>query len=65
MKRLAITPKDIQIIEGKSERFGRNQIKKIKAVLNKEAHQIITIEEYCNFMGLEVDQVILFLGVKK
>ena len=57
MKRICIYPKDIQIVTGKSERYGRNIIKMIKESLSKEKHQLVTIDEFCTFMGLEISKV--------
>lgn len=57
MSRICIYPKDVQIVTGKSERYGRTIIKKIKERLNKESHQLVTIEEFCNFMGFETSEV--------
>ncbi len=57
MKRICIYPKDIQIITGKSERYGRSIIKLIKEHLNKEKHQLVTIDEFCEYIGLEVSDV--------
>jgi hypothetical protein len=52
MERICIYPKDIQIITGKSEREARNSIITIKSKLNKEKHQAITIQEFCNYIGI-------------
>ena len=52
MERLCIYPKDIQIVTGRSERFGRNLIRKIKESLRKQNHQFVTIEEFCTYTGL-------------
>ena len=57
MNRLCIYPKDIQIITGRSERYGRNLIKKIKEHLKKQQHQVVTVEEFCQYMGLQLDVV--------
>lgn len=57
MNRLCIYPKDIQIITGKSERYGRYLIKRIKEHFNKEQHQVVTIEEFCQYMGLQFETV--------
>lgn len=57
MKRICIYPKDVQVITGKSERYGRYIIKKIKEDLNKQKHQLITIDEFCEFMGLESEKI--------
>ena len=58
MNRLCIYPKDIQIITGRSDRYGRNLIKKIKEYLNKPSHQVVTVEEFCQYMGLQPDAVV-------
>ncbi|WP_206106591.1 hypothetical protein [Ilyomonas limi] len=57
MERLCIYPKDVQVITGRSERYGRNVIKKIREQLNKQTHQFITIEEFCDYTGLCVTTV--------
>ncbi len=57
MERLCIYPKDIQVVTGRSERYGRNLIKKIKERFSKEDHQFITIEEFCSYSGLAINEV--------
>ena len=57
MCRICIYPKDVQVVTGKSERYGRTIIKAIKERLNKEAHQLVTIDEFCDFMGFEISKV--------
>jgi len=57
MVRLCIYPKDIQIVTGKSERYGRRLLKKIKDDIAKENHQYITVEEFCTFTGLKLEEV--------
>lgn len=61
--RLCVYPKDVQRITGKSERYGRMLLLKIKEALNKEEHQFISIEEFCTYTGLKIDQVqVLLIG---
>jgi hypothetical protein len=57
MKRIVIYPKDIMIITGKSERYSREILKKVKAHLSKEEYQYITVNEFCIYMGLDSDQI--------
>lgn len=57
MKRVVIYPKDIMIITGKSERYSRYLIQRIKQHLKKEQHQVVSISEFCNYMGLEPNEV--------
>jgi hypothetical protein len=58
MNRLCIYPKDIQIITGKSDRYGRYLIKRIKDYFKKEQHQAVTVEEFCQYMGLQLEAVV-------
>jgi hypothetical protein len=57
LKRLIIYPKDIMLITGKSERYSRYLHKRIKKQLGKEDHQVISVNEFCNYMGLDADEV--------
>ncbi|MFY0624858.1 MAG: hypothetical protein JXR07_01105 [Reichenbachiella sp.] len=61
LKRIIIYPKDIQRITGKSERYGRMVLQKIKTNLNKESHQLVTIEEYSNYAGVGVEAIVDFI----
>ena len=38
-------------------RLSRTIIKKIKEHLNKENHQLVTIDEFCDFMGFNAEKV--------
>lgn len=60
--RIIIYPKDVQKITGKSERYGRMLLKQIKDKLNKEEHQFVTIDEFCQFTGVKPEQVHPFLN---
>jgi hypothetical protein len=57
MNRICIYPKDIQIITGKSERQSRNIITQIRIQNNKEKHQPVTLDEFCNYMGFKTIDV--------
>jgi Fic family protein len=50
--RVVIYPKDIQLITGKSERYGRLLLKKIRRANQKQEHQFITINEFSSFTGI-------------
>jgi len=54
MNRLCIYPKDIQVITGRSDRYGKNLIKKIKEHFNKQQHQFVTVQESWQYMGLQL-----------
>ncbi|MDG1803482.1 hypothetical protein [Flavicella sp.] len=52
--RACIYPKDIQCITGRSERYGRKLLNKIKVYFGKESHQFITSEEFSEFSGIKL-----------
>ncbi len=56
-KRICIYPKDIVRITGKSERYARKLIDKIKIQLSKNENQFISVDEFCQFTGLKIEQV--------
>ena len=57
LTRICIYPKDIQRITGKSERYSRNLILKIKTTLKKEEHQVLTVQEFCTYMGIPYESI--------
>ncbi|MEP0938205.1 MAG: hypothetical protein ABJQ84_01685 [Ekhidna sp.] len=61
LKRIIIYPKDIQRITGKSERYGRQVIRKIKEELKKDDHQLVTIHEFANYTGIDADLINEFI----
>ncbi|MFN8238572.1 MAG: hypothetical protein U0T77_10415 [Chitinophagales bacterium] len=63
MERICIYPKDVQVVTGKSERWGREIIKKIKTRFSKQDHQLVTIDEFCTYLGLEENKANSFLGI--
>jgi len=50
-------PKDVQRIMGTEYTQARRYLKKIKKHLNKEKHQYISVEEFCLYTGLPLDEV--------
>ena len=59
--RICIYPKDIVRITGKSERYGRKLIEKIRSKYLKNEDQFISVEEFCQYTGLKIEQVQPFL----
>jgi hypothetical protein len=57
LKRVVIYPKDIMVITGKSERYSREILRKIKTLHNKQKHQLVSVAEFCDFIGLNTDEV--------
>jgi hypothetical protein len=45
----------------KSERYGRKLLEKIKKEYSKKEHQFISVDEFCQFTGLKVEQVQLLI----
>lgn len=62
LKRLVIYTKDIQCITGRSERYARKVLKKIREKFNKERHQVITRSEFCTYMNLREDEIDNYLA---
>ncbi|TVZ60366.1 hypothetical protein NA63_2919 [Flavobacteriaceae bacterium MAR_2010_105] len=60
-KRICIYPKDIQLITGRSERYGRKLIKDIKDYLGKQSHQFITIDEFSEYTGIKEETIIKYI----
>ena len=57
MKNIIIYPKDIERITGRTDRYGRKLITRIKKHLNKKDHQFITLDEFCDFTGLDINTI--------
>lgn len=56
-KRTCVYPKDIQRITGRSARYGRKILSTIRERLNKEPHQFITVDEFAEYAGIDVEVV--------
>jgi len=56
-KRICIYAKDIQLITGRTERYGNKLLVKIKRHLKKESHHMVTINEFCDYTGLPLNEV--------
>jgi len=62
MTRIVIYPSDIIILTNKSESYARKEIQNLKKVLNKEKHQKVTIKEYCQYYGFNLEEVLSILS---
>ena len=56
-KRLCIYPKDIQRITGKSYRQSIRLMQTIRRDLNKQQNELVSIEEFCHYTSLKMEQV--------
>lgn len=57
VSRITIYAKDISLITGRTERYSRKLMKKIRDRLQKDRDQFISIEEFCAYTGLSYDEV--------
>ncbi len=55
--KVIIYPKDIQVITGRSERYAQNTLARIKKALGKPKHQLVTYQEFCEFMGISLEEL--------
>ena len=60
-KRLCIYPKDIQRITGKSYRQSIRLLQKIRTKLNKLENEFVSIEEFCQYTSLKIEQVLILI----
>jgi hypothetical protein len=56
--RVCIYPKDVQRITGKTYRQARLYLHKVKTKYEKQPDQLISIEEFCEFSGLQIEHVL-------
>jgi len=62
VKRICIYPKDIQRITGKSERYGRLLLSKVKRTQRKRITPTHNCYEFCRYTELKIEQVALFIA---
>ncbi len=60
-RRVIIYPKDVMRITGKSERYGRKILQKIRSKYSKEDHQFVTLVEFSEFTGIPMDMISPFI----
>lgn len=60
-KRLCIYPKDIQRITGKSYRQSARLLQKIRTELRKLENEFVSVEEFCQYTSLKLEQVEAFI----
>ncbi len=57
MRRICIYPKDIARITGKSYRQSLRIYNTIKKLKGKDMHQLVTVDEACDYLGLQQEMV--------
>lgn len=55
--RLVIYPKDVQLITGRGKSSATRLISRMRKLLGKSKDQVITIQEFCAYMGLDEHSV--------
>lgn len=55
--RIVIYPQDVAMITGRSDRYGRLIIQRIKKQLGKKAHQYVTIQEFATYIAVDLSIV--------
>ena len=63
MNRIVIYPQDVALITGRSDRYGRMIIKRIKEELGKEDHQFVTIQEFAHYIGIEASEITAIISL--
>ena len=56
-KRICIYAKDIQIITGRSERYGCKVLQTIHEILDKESRQFVIIYQFSDYWGIELEVI--------
>ena len=56
-----IYTKDVQRITGKSDRYARRLMARMKLKYQKEKGQPVSLNEFCEYMGLTKEEVSNFL----
>lgn len=55
--RVVIYPKDVQRLTGKSEKYSRMLLRKIKQKKEKAEHQFVSIDDFAEYTGITVDLI--------
>ena len=61
-ERICIYPKDVMLITGRSERSGCRLLQTIKKKYKKTKHQFVSIFEFSEYTGLEINEIRGFLN---
>ena len=52
-RRIAIHPKDVEVLTGKGLRASQKMLEAIKKELGRKKHQMITVTEFCTYVGFD------------
>lgn len=59
--RIVIYAKDIMNITGRKERAARKLLARIRKKYKKKKGEFVSIKEFCDFTGLDIDMIKTFL----
>jgi hypothetical protein len=60
-RRIIVYKKDVMAITGVSERTARRWLAQVRKLHNKPAAALVTLDEFCAFTGIKIEQVIAHL----
>lgn len=60
-KRMVIYARDIENITGRKERAARLLLQRIRKAFGKKAGQFVSVTEFCEYTGLNLEEVRSFL----
>jgi hypothetical protein len=61
LPRLVIYTSDVQRITGKGSTYAGRMLRSVRQRLGKEKHHPVTVQEFCEHMKLDINQVLPFL----
>ncbi len=61
-QRLILSPKDICVVMGISERHARRLFRNIKDAYGKKAHHLVTVSEFAQYTDIPAEDIRKILG---
>ena len=61
-KRIIIYPKDVQRITGKSARYGRTLLNRIRESKQKTKKQFVSLKEFAEFTGISIEEIQTYIS---
>ena len=64
LERRIIYAKDIMVLTGRSKSYAYTSLKNVRNWLGKSKHQLVTFDEYADFHGITVSDVMTSVGTQ-
>ncbi|WP_439490420.1 hypothetical protein [Algoriphagus sp.] len=64
IERRIIYAKDIMVFTGRSKSYAYQSLKQVKKWLGKSKHQLVTFDEYADFHGISVSDLVASVGTQ-